>query len=71
MLFFLILLWGNTSLELGQFSSRIEPRTVACIHEGVHGLACIPGGIEKEIQECLYGLACIPGGIGVIKVWLA
>ena len=28
------------------------------------GLACIPGGIEKDIHKRLSGLACIPGGIG-------
>ena len=29
----------------------------------MHGLACILGGIEKEIHEGLHGLACILGGI--------
>ena len=27
------------------------------IHEGLHGLACILGGIEKEVHEGLHGLA--------------
>ena len=33
------------------------------IHEGLHGLACVPRGIEKEIHGGLRGLACILGGV--------
>ena len=35
------------------------------IHEGLHGLACLPRHIEKEIHEGLRGLACIPGTVCV------
>ena len=30
---------------------------------GMHGQACILGGIEKEIHDGLQGQACIPRGI--------
>ena len=31
-------------------------------HQGLHELACNPGGTEHEIHEALHGLACILAG---------
>ena len=33
------------------------------IHEGLHGVACISGGVQHEFHEGLHGLACISSGI--------
>ena len=39
------------------------------IHEGLRGLACIPGTIGKEIHEGLHGQACIPRRIPKGFAW--